>query len=100
MSLEFPKPDEIVGALTSFPPRLSILTKPFTAPEDFFEQQMKNVTGSEIPAGPVKMLLSLMSSFEVSIPAPTMRIPSLPGLPSPTPSPAPTTEVKSYFEIR
>jgi len=100
MSLELPKPEEIVGALTSFPPRLSVLTKPFVAPEDFFEKQMKNVTGAEIPAGPVKMLVSLMNSFEVSIPTPTMRMPSLPGLPSPTPSPTPTTEVKSYFEIR
>jgi len=83
---EIPKPEEFVGALASFPPKLSVLAKPFTIPEDFFEGLAKSATGMELPPGPTKMLKTLMESFEAGAPA---GLPSLPGLPSPS---APASE--------
>jgi hypothetical protein len=79
---EIPKPEEVVAALTTFPPRLSILVKPLALPEEMFETSVKNVTGVEVPPGPTKMTLSIMTSFEEVLPA---TLPKL-TLPIPTPS--------------
>jgi len=76
---KIPKPEEVAGALASFPPKLSVLAKPLAFPEDVFEGLAKSATGMELPPGPTKMLVSLMESFEAGAPA---GLPSLPGLPS------------------
>jgi hypothetical protein len=97
--LELPKPEEVISALMAFPPKLSVLFKPLTIPEDFAESTAKSA-GVELPPGPTKMLVSLMSSFEGAMPA---TLPTLPGLPTPTPSAAPAgapAETKPGFEIK
>lgn len=97
MALQFPqlpKPEEITNALVSFPPKLSVLTKSLSLPEEMFESSIRSVTGVEPPPGPARMIASFMESFEAGAPA----LPSLPGLPTPTvPSapPAPSTQTKT-----
>jgi len=76
--VELPKPEELTAALTAFPPKLSILVKPLSLPEEIFESSIKT-TGVEIPPGPTKMLVSFMESFEAGA--------VLPGLPAPTGTP-------------
>jgi hypothetical protein len=95
--LELPKPEEVVAALMSFPPKLSVLVKPLTVPEDLFESTAKSA-GVELPPGPHKMLVSLMSSFEEMTPT---ALP-LPGLRAPAATTATTqTEVTAKgFEIK
>jgi hypothetical protein len=66
---ELPKPEEVVAALASFPPKLSVLVKALTVPEDLFESTVRSATGVEVPAGPHKVLAELMRSFETSLPA-------------------------------
>jgi hypothetical protein len=73
---ELPKPEELASALASFPPKLSVLVKPLTVPEDLFESTIRSAAGVELPAGPHKMLVELMQSFEVSLPTVT-RLPGL-----------------------
>ena len=91
---QLPKPEEVMGALASFPPKLSVLMKPLAAPEEIFESTIRTA-GVEIPPGPVKLLTSFMESFEEAAP------PSIPGLPSPapgtqtTPSTPPATQTKT-----
>jgi hypothetical protein len=64
---QLPRPEEVAGALATFPPKLSVLQK-FTAfPEFMFESQVKSVTGAELPPGPNRMLLQFMESFETSM---------------------------------
>ncbi|RLE64999.1 MAG: hypothetical protein DRJ38_04470 [Thermoprotei archaeon] len=79
--LKIPRPDEVVSALTSIPPRLSVLVKPLTAPEDFFESTVRSATGFEVPPGPVKLATQFMEAFESGAP----------GLPLPTPTGGATT---------
>jgi hypothetical protein len=99
-----PKPEELASALMAFPPKLSVLVKPLTVPEDLFESTVKSA-GIEVPPGPHKMLITLMSSLEGSMPAalPTA-LPPLPGLPTPSAAPqagAPAeTTAKQGFEIK
>jgi hypothetical protein len=73
---ELPKPEELASALASFPPKLSVLVRPLTVPEDIFESTVRSATGVELPAGPHKVLVELMQSFEASLPTPT-RLPGL-----------------------
>jgi hypothetical protein len=75
VATELPKPEELVAALASFPPKLSVLVKPFTIPEEMFENAVKSATGVEPPPGPSKTVKMFMESFEVSMPA---AAPSLP----------------------
>ncbi|PCN50338.1 hypothetical protein B6U99_05030 [Candidatus Geothermarchaeota archaeon ex4572_27] len=67
---QLPKPEEVVSALASFPPKLSVLHKPLTVPEDMFEGAVREATGIELPPGPNKMLLGVMESIEAGAPAP------------------------------
>lgn len=71
---EMPKPEDLTKALAAFPPKLSILMKPLTLPEDLFETTVRQAMGFEMPPGPSKMLVTFMESFEEGAP-------SLPGLP-------------------
>jgi hypothetical protein len=99
--VELPKPEELASALMAFPPKLSVLFKPLTIPEDFAESTAKSA-GIELPPGPHKTLITLMSSLEGAMPAalPTA-LPQLPGLPAPAPTAAPAeTAVKQGFEIK
>jgi hypothetical protein len=64
---QLPRPDEVAGALASFPPKLSVLQKFAAFPEFTFESQVKSVTGAEPPPGPNRMLLQFMESFEASM---------------------------------
>lgn len=66
---EIPTPDEVIGALTAFPPKLSILAKPLALPEEMFENMIRTATGIEVPPGPVKFTKTLMESFEAGAPA-------------------------------
>jgi len=84
---QLPKPEEVAGALASFPPKLSVLAKPLAFPEEFFENSVKTATGVEIPPGPTKILVSFMESFEAGAPA-------LPALPTQAPATTPTVPQK------
>lgn len=96
--MELPKPEELVAALMSFPPKLSVLVKPLAIPEDLFESTAKSA-GVELPPGPHKMLISLMSSLEEMTPT---VLPAPPGLPAPaaTPTQPAETTAKQGFEIK
>jgi hypothetical protein len=98
--VELPKPEELVAALTSFPPKLSVLVKPLAVPEDLFESTAKSA-GVELPPGPYKVLISMMLSFEEAMPATLpAALPQLPpGLPAP-PATTPETTAKQGFEIK
>jgi hypothetical protein len=98
--VELPKPEEVVAALMSFPPKLSVLVKPLAVPEDLFESAVRSA-GVELPPGPNKLLISLMSSLEEAMPAtlPTALPQLLPPAPAPTTVPA-EAAVKQGFEIK
>lgn len=81
---ELPKPEELAKALTTFPPKLSVLFKPLTMPEDVIESTIKSA-GIELPPGPSKMLMSFIEGIESSLP--TTAPFTLPGFPTPTPTP-------------
>jgi hypothetical protein len=63
MANEIPSPEKIVSALATFPPKLSEVQSLFNMPEDMFENMARSA-GVEVPPGPNKMLVSMMSSFE------------------------------------
>jgi hypothetical protein len=52
-----------MAALTSFPPKLSEVQSILNMPEDMFENTARGA-GVEVPPGPNKMLVNMMSSFE------------------------------------
>ncbi|RLE62836.1 MAG: hypothetical protein DRJ47_10110 [Thermoprotei archaeon] len=79
---QLPTPEEVVGALTRIPPKLSIFVKPFTIPEEMVESSIKTATGVEIPPGPTKMLVSFMEAFEEA---------GIPGLPAPSAQTTPSS---------
>jgi hypothetical protein len=96
VSEAIPKPEELASALMAFPPKLSVLFKPLTIPEDFVESTAKSA-GIELPPGPHKMLITLMSSLEGAMPA---ALPQLPGLPTPQAGTSAETTMKQGFEIK
>jgi len=65
MAPQFPefRPEKVIEGLTAFPPKLSILAEPLTAPEEMFEQQA-SAAGLPIPPGPTKMAMQFMQSIE------------------------------------
>ena len=69
MSQRIPAPNEVVSALTAFPPKLSVLQSIMAYPEVVFEESFKASTGVALIPGPNRMLQSLMESFEASMPA-------------------------------
>jgi len=69
MAQRIPTPNEVVSALTAFPPKLSVLQSIMAYPEFVFEESFKASTGVTLIPGPNRMLLSLMESFEASMPA-------------------------------
>ena len=70
MAQQIPRPEEVVSALASIPPRLSVLARIPAVPEDVFESAVKSATGVELPPGPNKVLAEMMERFEVQMPAP------------------------------
>jgi len=83
MAEQLPRPDEVAGALATFPPKLSVLQRFAAFPEFVFESQVKSVTGAELPPGPNRVLLQFMESFEASMAGVTP--PAGAGLPFPFP---------------
>lgn len=67
MAEQLPRPEDVAGALATFPPKLSVLQRFATFPELTFESQVKSVTGVELPPGPNRVLLQFMESFEASM---------------------------------
>jgi len=67
---EVVKPEEVIGALTQVPPRLSVLQRIPAAPETMFRTAVKEATGIEIMPGPNEMMVRMMESFEAAVPAP------------------------------
>jgi hypothetical protein len=67
MAEQLPRPEEVAGALATFPPKLSVLQRFVAFPEFTFESQVKSVTGVELPPGPNRVLLQFMESFEASM---------------------------------
>jgi len=63
MANEIPSPNKIIAALTAFPPKLSEVQSVFNLPEDMFESMVRSM-GIEVPPGPNKMAVSMMSGFE------------------------------------
>jgi hypothetical protein len=107
MAEQLPRPEEVAGALASFPPKLSVLQRFAAFPEFVFESQVKSVTGTELPPGPNRVLLQFMESFEASMAGATPPA----GLPFPFPraggggggqatSVGELQEVPRRFEIR
>jgi hypothetical protein len=68
-----PKPEQVVAALASFPPKLSVLQSIPAAPEALFESMVKSATGVELPPGPNRMLQTFMAGVEAAVPA--MKLP-------------------------
>jgi len=99
------RPEDVIGALASFPPRLSVLARLAAMPEEYFESSVKTAMGFELPPGPMKMASSLMESFEASLStaAPTFAPPAplAPAQPrTVSESAAPPTEApRRRFEI-
>jgi len=81
---QLPRPEDVAGALATFPPKLSVLQRFATFPELTFESQVKSVTGVELPPGPNRVLLQFMESFEASMAGVTPPA-GLQGLPFPVP---------------
>jgi hypothetical protein len=79
MSPQLPKPEDILSAVMSFPPKISAVQSLFSIPEEMFESTVKSMTKMEIPPGPNKMLVSFMKGFEASLPAAPAGLPA--GLP-------------------
>lgn len=101
-SPQIPNPQEVVGALASFPPKLSVLAKPLTVPEDMFESMVRQATGAEIPPGPAKVAVQFMESFESGAPALTLPSPPAPGTQATQqapPAPQPARGVRPDVEV-
>ena len=77
---ELPAPEELVGALAAFPPRLSVLQRVPALPEAMFERMVYEQTKVSVPPGPNRLALMAMESFESMLPAFKLPMPASEGL--------------------
>ena len=60
-------------------PKISVLTKMFTSPEEMFEKTVKDALKLELPPGPMTTLLKLQESIEAGkVPSLESILPKLP----------------------
>jgi len=76
------RPERVIEAFASFPPKLSVAAELLAEPERIFEEQAAAM-GLPVPTGPTRMLAQALSGIEATLPAFAP-----PGFPAPT---APTT---------
>jgi hypothetical protein len=99
MSFQLPDPNKVVSSLAAFPPRLSVLMEPFTAPESYFENAVKS-SGINVPPGPVTTAFQFMRQFESqagSSQLPSFVAPQPPSAPSPVTAPSTHPQAKEII---
>lgn len=82
---------EVISGLTSVPPRLSALIKPFTVPESMLQDAVSR-SGLYLPPGPATTLYGIAESFESQVPAQQLPLPQLPAPPAPAAQAAPAQQ--------
>jgi len=79
------KPEKVIEAFASFPPKLSVAAELLAEPERIFEEQA-SAMGISVPPGPAKTLTQMLQGIEATLPAFAP-----PGFPAPTSPTTPTT---------